>query len=130
MKKTQKWIAIIAFLFLLIISWVVAIYGISRQVTFEAGNCSSTYTHYYIRPLGIHSLICETLPCGAPQSVIIHNAKVDIIECLCKDINTNEYLIKNFYANELCMEPEDFSGACEEVTAEYICNFTKKIYLE
>jgi len=121
MKK--KNIIIVSALIIIGIFFVVGIFGISGQVTLKAGDCEKNYKHYYIEPFISDFLECMAqIPCGTAQGLTIHNTKVDVIQCLCKNIETNKETITEYYNKELSkQEPSN--------DVEFICKKgAKKFY--
>jgi len=113
MKK--KNIMIVSALVVVGIFFVIGIFGISGQVTLKAGDCEKSYKHYYIEPFISDFLECMVqIPCGTAQELTIRNTKVDVIQCLCENIETNKEIITDYYNKE-------FSQPQPSNNVEFVC---------
>lgn len=112
------------FIFVVGMIILVGVFGVSGQVTLKAGSCEAHYRHHYIKPYISDALSCMfQIPCGTPQNVMINNARVDIVQCLCENKDANEDAILQFYSEK------DASTAKElGLDVSYICNNFRKTF--
>ncbi len=117
----RKYVVVIVSLVVFSVFLIVGLQGVSGEVTLQAGDCEKCYTHYYVEPFISDYFICmTTTPCGIAQEITIHNTKIDIIECLCKDIEKNHDVIIDYYNTELAKRPfaerpsDDAKFICQE----------------
>ena len=120
MKKRR----IIISIFIVIGFLIIGLFGISGQVTLKAGNCEKSYRHYYIEPFILDFLSCMTMiPCGTAQEITIYNRKVDVIQCLCENIETNKEVIVDYNIKEFQLEPSNDVGLICKKGSVYVTRY-------
>ncbi len=110
---------------LLIAGWVVLFQGISFPETLSAGNCSQTYSKPYLEPVIGDCLF--VIPCKTSWFAE-HNAKADVIQCLCKSPEANSGLITEFYSNQFIRESSYRDLMETSNPVEYVCKNVKRAY--
>ena len=96
-SKSHKLI-ILSLIVAVIALFILGFFGISNEVILEAENCKENYIHYYVTPFISDYFECRIMsPCGTHQDVTIHNTKVRLLKCLCKDTRTNNEKIINYF---------------------------------
>ena len=83
--------------------------------------CAQNYTHYLITPVLKNWWECRSkTPCGTDENLDRYNAKVRVIQCLCRNLSTNIGPILQFYKYDFSLEPL-FTGPSQTTDAA-ICS--------
>jgi len=97
---------------------IIGITGITGEVTLEVNECKQSYLHYYVEPYIKDYLECSFMsPCGVAANIILHNAQVDVLSCLCQNMENNDSLIVDYYNDEMTR----FEHELESDDSDFIC---------
>ncbi len=108
---------------LVVVFW----FGIPIRGTVGQAFCPQHYTHYVVTPFLRNAWECRNrMPCGTDENLDRYNAKVGVIQCLCRDNTTNHEAIAQYYAQYLSVE-QNFSGNFD-LSSQQICGATQKLY--
>lgn len=116
-KKKSKLKKIILIIIALIL--IVGFFGVSKRISLVEGSCGQNYKHYYIKPFIGDFFSCLTMrPCGSDVRFTEYDAKTYIIECLCKNIESNSNAIIDYYNKEFVGQYDRWQASSD---AEFIC---------
>jgi len=95
---------------------IIGMIGITGEVILEVNECKQNYLQYYVEPYVKDYFECSFMsPCGVAPNIIKHNAQVDVLSCLCQDMENNGEIIVDYYNNEMTrfeLESNDFDFIC------------------
>lgn len=104
----------------LVIAGILGWFGVSWQSTVGQGYCPQFYKHYAVKPYLHDWWECRRQqPCGVDEDVVRYNAHVEVVQCLCQQLQSNRVGISQYYIQYLSQEPI-FQGR-ENATVEAIC---------
>lgn len=109
----KKYILILL-LVILGVAIVVGFTGIKKKVVIKENDCQADYAYYHLEPFLFNIFSCLLMrPCGIDQELDKINAKIEVIQCLCKNISINEdIIVKNFNELKIYQPSTDVNYIC------------------